>query len=112
MNIKFMKRVVLESPYSENVERNVSYAKMCMRDAIVNYNEAPLALHLLYTQILDDNIFEERTKGMYAGFCWTSVAEKCVVYCDYGISGGMKVGIEMAQNYGLPIEYRCIYKNI
>ena len=56
-----MKRVILESPYSGDINRNIQYARMCVRDSLMR-GEAPIASHLLYTQeeILNDNIPEER----------------------------------------------------
>lgn len=103
-----MQRVILESPYSGDVTRNVDYARKCMLDCIVNHNESPLVSHLLYTQCLDDLKPEQRTLGMTAGFAWYPVTEKCVVYTDYGISRGMEVGIQEAKRNSVPIEYRKI----
>ena len=56
-----MKKVIIESPYAENIERNIKYARACLKDSL-NRNEAPLASHLLYTQdgVLDDGIKAER----------------------------------------------------
>lgn len=106
-----MKRVVIESPYAGDVERNTRYARLCMYDCLLR-GEAPLASHLLYTQIevLDDSITEERNLGMEAGFAWGEVAELTVVYCDYGISPGMKSGIERAEKANRSIEYRFLYE--
>lgn len=52
-----MKRVILESPYAGDVERNLTYARECVRDSL-SRGEAPIASHLLYTQegILKDEI--------------------------------------------------------
>lgn len=44
-----MRRVVLESPFAGDVERNVRYAKACIRDCL-SRGEAPIASHLLFTQ--------------------------------------------------------------
>jgi len=70
--------------------------------------EAPFASHLLYTQegILDDNIPEERQLGIDAGLLWGENATKTVVYIDYGLSGGMRYGIERARKAGRPIVFR------
>jgi len=106
---KDMERVVLESPYSGDVERNVAYARRCVRDSL-SRGEAPIASHLLYTQkgILEDNVPGERRQGMRAGFAWLEVAGKSVVYTDFGVSEGMKRGIAAAENAEVPIEYREI----
>lgn len=102
-------RVVLESPFAGNVSDNIDYARKCMRDSLLR-GEYPIASHLLYTQegILDDDIPEERKLGIDAGLDWGSLADKTVVYMDYGISKGMKYGIKNAKNNNRPIEYRSI----
>lgn len=70
-----MIRVIIESPYAGNVEENLKYARLCVRDSL-SRNEAPIASHLLYTRVLDDNIPEERQWGIDAGLTWKNVAEK------------------------------------
>lgn len=104
-----MKLVIIESPYAGDVEKNVEYARLCVKDSL-SRGEAPIASHLLYTQpgILNDDIPEERQRGIDAGLAWLKVAEKSVVYADYGISSGMKYGIEAAKKSGIPVEFRYI----
>ena len=104
-----MRKVILESPYSGDIKKNIAYARECVRDSL-NKNEAPIASHLLYTQqgILNDDIAIERQKGIDAGLAWIDVAEATVVYEDLGISTGMKHGIKKAEEAGKPIEYRKI----
>lgn len=104
-----MIKVILESPFAGFVERNIDYARKCMRDCFLR-GEAPIASHLLYTQdgILNDDIPEEREMGINAGLIWGAHAEKTVVYTDFGISNGMKYGIERAIKDGRIIEYRNI----
>lgn len=109
-----MRRVYVESPYGsdnpEIIQRNIVYARACLRDCILR-GEAPFASHLLYTQdgVLRDEVPEERELGMEAGFAWGARADATVVYDDYGISIGMQKGIERAQKEGRPIEYRKLY---
>ena len=105
-----VRRVVLESPFAGDVERNLAYARRCLHDCLLR-GEAPIASHLLYTQpgVLDDNKPEERKLGIEAGLVWGSLAEATVVYTDYGISGGMKFGIEIAEKEGRPVEFRKLY---
>jgi hypothetical protein len=102
-----MRRVVLESPLAGNVERNVAYAKAALLDSLKR-GEAPIASHLLYPQVLDDNNLLERQRGMEAGRSWIAQAEAMAVYQDHGISLGMKRAIEVAEQAGVPIEYRRI----
>lgn len=104
-----MKRVILESPYAGEIERNVRYARACMRDSLVR-GEAPIASHLLYTQpgILRDDENAERQMGIEAGLAWGDAAEATIVYIDFGISAGMRQGIARAETDGRTIEYRTL----
>lgn len=105
-----MRRVILESPYAGNIDRNINYARLCLRDCLLR-GEAPLASHLLYTQpnVLDDNITEQRKLGIETGLIWGIQAEATVVYMDYGISSGMEQGIKRAQTEKRKIEYRKLF---
>lgn len=102
--------VVVESPYAGDVDANVEYARRCVRDCLAR-GEAPIASHLLYTQpgILDDEIPEERRKGIDAGLAWLRCADASVVYTDRGVSRGMEYGIEAARAAGIPVEFRSVY---
>ena len=104
-----MKKVIIESPFAGEIEKNVDYARKCMRDSILR-GEAPLASHLLYTQdgILDDSNKEERKLGIDCGLIWGKEAELTAVYTDLGISKGMEYGIESAKKEGRQIEFRTL----
>lgn len=82
------KLVIVESPFSGDIVRNVKYTRACMRDCLVKHGEYPLASHLLYTQIgvLNDNDIFERELGINAGLAWGNFAHATVVYTDIGIS--------------------------
>lgn len=105
-----MRRVIVESPYAGDVEKNLAYARACIRDYLVR-GEAPFASHLLYTQpgVLRDEVPEERQWGIEAGFVWGLAAEATVVYTDYGISEGMLEDIKRADREGRKIEYRKLF---
>lgn len=111
-----MRPVILESPYGSDdpliVGRNVTYARRAMRDALLR-GDAPFASHLLYTQegVLNDRNPYERRLGINAGFVWRRFAVMTVVYTDYGISEGMKMGMDASEKMGVPIEVRKIGRN-
>ncbi|CAL67424.1 hypothetical protein [Christiangramia forsetii] len=100
-------KVILESPFAGNIDRNEKYARSCMRDSLMR-GEFPMVSHLLYTQCLFDEIPKEREIGINAGLEWGKYAEKTIVYTDFGISKGMEYGIKNAENNNRPIEYRTI----
>lgn len=87
-----------------------------MQDCLRRH-EAAFASHLLYTQapnagfVSDDNTKAAcigREAAIEAGLAWGSRADKTVVYTDFGISSGMKYGIENARKANRPIEYRTL----
>lgn len=104
-----MLKVIIESPYAGDVERNIKYARACMKDCFER-GEAPFASHLLYTQdgILDDTIPNERALGIDAGLLWGAMADKTVLYTDLGISKGMEYGIANAEKHNRLVEYRTL----
>ncbi len=102
-----MKRVIIESPFSGDVDGNRKYLRECLRDSL-DRGEAPFASHGLYTWVLDDTIPEERNKGIQAGFAWGEKAELIAVYEDRGISRGMAMGIKNASLEDIPVEFRKI----
>ncbi|MEL3959430.1 hypothetical protein NST17_19955 [Caldifermentibacillus hisashii] len=101
--------VILESPFAGNIKENIHYARMALRDSLLR-GEAPIASHLLYTQegVLNDDILEERQRGIEAGLAWGQVADKTVVYIDKGISRGTIYGIKRAINEGRLVEFRSL----
>jgi len=103
------KRIIIESPYAGEVERNIEYARKCMIDSLKR-NESPFLSHLLYTQVLDDEIPEERSIGISAGYEWWSATDKIVFYLDYGITPGMLKALNRAIEQKKEIEYRVICK--
>lgn len=107
------RRVIVESPYAgataADVADNVAYARRAILDSL-RRGEAPLASHLLYTQVLDNSIPEDRRLGIAAGLAWTAAADLVAVYIDCGVSSGMEAGIEAARRAGVRVEERRIGK--
>src|SRR5258708_16249838 len=101
--------VVLGWAFAGDIEENVRYARLCVRDSLQR-GESPIASHLLYTQpgILDDLKPDERQWGIDAGLAWRAVAQASVVYTDRGISKGMEYGMAAASAAGLPVELRTL----
>lgn len=103
-------RVIIESPYKGDVARNMIYARRALKDSL-NLGESPFAGHLLYTQVLSDEIPAERDRGIEAHLEWLAVADAVVVYKDYGITDGMKRAIRRARTLGKFTAYREIGLN-
>jgi len=102
-----MKRVVIESPYAGDVEKNKAYARACVLDCLAR-GEAPIASHLLLTQVLDDDDPEQRAAGIAAGMAWHVVADLVVFYVDRGWSTGMLAARENCE-FIAKTEIRRIY---
>jgi hypothetical protein len=102
-----MRRVILESPYAGEIDRNLAYARRAMHDSL-RRGEAPMLSHLLYTQVLEDNDHEQRALGIDAGLAWGDVSQATVCYVDHGISRGMLFGLQHAIRAGRVVELRLI----
>lgn len=104
-----MKLVILESPYAGNIERNIRYARACVRDCL-DRRESAIASHLLFTQegILNDAVPEERIRGIAAGWAWSRVADYIVFYEDLGWSRGMLGARQLYESRGVPFEIRTL----
>lgn len=108
-----MKRVIVESPYAASTAQgrkdNITYLRRALHDCLLR-GEAPFASHAIYTQagVLDDTVPEERSLGIEAGLVWGRQAEATVVYCDRGVTEGMRLGILRAHEEGRPVEHRYL----
>lgn len=67
------KLIYIASPYAGDVEANVAFAKLACRYAI-SQGHTPIAVHLLYPQMLDDGAPAERELGLRLGH---RVLESC-----------------------------------
>ena len=104
-----MKLVVIESPYSGDIQNNVRYLNDCMADCFKR-GEKPFASHGIYPNVLNDKSPCGRKLGIEAGYAWGDVADLIAVYTDLGISKGMEKAIEHYMELGKFIEYRRIYE--
>lgn len=104
-----MRRVILESPYAASagrtVEENVAFARLCMADSIKR-NESPVAFHLLFPQVMDENDPDQRHHAMQLASWWLPAADAVVVYTDRGITRGMGDAITAARAADIPVELR------
>ena len=95
--------VYIISPYAGDIETNVAFAIRCCQMAI-QQGYAPIAAHLLYPQILDDQEPKERAIGLELGL---DILRHCAAawVCGTRISSGMEGEIQEAQQQGIPIRY-------
>ena len=89
------------SPYAGNTEENTAFARQACGYAI-SQGVVPLAPHLLYPQILNDSIPEERETGIRLAM---EILEQCeeLWICGDRMSAGMKREAAYAKAKGIPI---------
>ncbi len=116
-----MKVVILESPYSGNIQRNIAYAQRCMADSRENHGEIPIVPHLLWTQhhLHPTHFVSDYSEKYTLKNCGRDVsikqieifrqkADKIVFYVDYGFSKGMEYGLFHCKRNKIPYEKRKI----
>lgn len=107
-NIEDEKKIVfICSPYNGDIEINTLRAKRYGRYAM-NKQAAPIIPHLMYTQFLNENNYEERTLGLNMGLVLLSICQELWVFGSR-ISRGMEIEIEEAKNRNIPIKYYDIH---
>lgn len=90
-----MKLVYICSPYAGDIETNIRFAK----DACLHATErgcAPVAVHLIYPQILDDSIPAQRVIGIQMGLRVLASCDELWI-CGSRISHGMSCEIAEAE---------------
>lgn len=101
--------VIVESPYSGDVDKNREYLNLALRDCI-NNGESPYASHRMLTEALDDTKADERALGISAGEAWRTYADYTVFYIDHGWSKGMHSAVLACVHANLPFYSRMIIK--
>ncbi len=105
-----MRIVCLESPFkpsaddiaryegrysaAELLRQNLIYARLCLLNSL-KIGEAPLASHLLYTQVCAETP-ELRSAGIKAGFQAHHRCDLVVLCIDLGVSSGMRLAADNA----------------
>ena len=99
-----MKKVYICSPYaSQGIrEENVKKAKRYCKAAI-DRGCLPIAPHVFYTQILSDDIEEERAAGLRLGL---ELLKECDEIWVFGsVTGGMVNEVQLAKDLGVQVYY-------
>lgn len=99
--------VLIESPFQGDKENNKQYAREAMTDSI-SKGETPIVPHLMFTQVLNDDISEEREIGLTLAMSFHQIVDKIVAYTDKGVSEGMQRSISKAIKMNIDVEYRLI----
>ncbi|MCG3134588.1 MAG: hypothetical protein HMLKMBBP_01902 [Planctomycetes bacterium] len=97
-----MKRVFVCSPYRGDVAANVEIARAACRE-VLRQGGAPFAPHLLYPDLLDDDVPAERALGIEAGRRWLAMSHEILVVGP--VTAGMREEIATAEALGIPVRY-------
>lgn len=95
------KIVYIASPYAGDIERNVEFAKAACLLAMEHGN-TPVAAHLLYPQMLDDMIPEQRELGIKMGIRLLGACDELWL-CGNRISNGMQEELKAAWQLHIPV---------
>lgn len=101
--IKSRPKVYVVSRYAGDIENNVlSAIRYCK--FVITKGKMPIAAHLLYPQMLDDNVPAEREIGTMFGIALLEMCDE--VWC-FGkeLSSGIEREIKEAKRLGKPIKY-------
>lgn len=88
------------SPFRGEVKRNKEYARELTRVALDN-GFVPVTVHLYLTEVLNEEIPEEREKGMVAGKKLLGQCKYILIGEKYGRSSGMIGEINLAEKLDL-----------
>lgn len=118
-----MRIVIVESPFkpsddtvaqyrgrysrAELLRQNLVYARLALLNAL-GRGEAPLASHLLYTQVWAESN-DLREAGIKAGIEMYHRVDLSALYVDLGVSAGMKLGQEHASLIGVETTRRLLF---
>ena len=76
---KNRRKIYVASKYAGDVERNTAFAVNCCR-RVIDEGCMPIASHLLYPQMLDDNNPDEREMGLMFGLALLAVCDEIWVF--------------------------------
>ena len=93
--------IFIGSPYGGDIGAITGFAKKACRYAI-HQGHTPIAVHMLYPQMLDDAEPTEREIGLRLGHRVLEVCDE-LWCCGSRISSGMAREIEEAQRLSIPI---------
>ena len=98
-----VKKIYVASKYAGDIAANVENAVWCCR-YVIEQGFMPVASHLLYPQILNDNLPRERELGLKFGLALLATCDEVWVFTAGGeISSGMEREIEAARRLGIPV---------
>lgn len=105
-----LRRVLLETPYDGDLERNIAYCERAIRHSM-SLNESPISLLWFLGRFPIHAGVEARSIAIRSLHAWIRICDCMVMYRDYGLSDSMNSGITQALRAKTAIEYRFIGTN-
>ncbi len=99
---KNRRKIYVASKYAGDVDENVKAAATYCRK-VIEEGYMPVASHLLYPQILNDNIPAERELGLLFGLALLNVCDEVWVFGE--VSAGMQKEIEEAKRLNKRLKF-------
>ena len=111
--------VMIESPYSGDIDRNIRYLQIAWTDSMVLYGECAYASHGYMTQhprarnyfVSDyDGKWDTLTRegAIERSHLMRHKCDKTVFYTDRGWSTGMNFALAYCKKHGIPYEERTV----
>lgn len=96
------KKIYVASKYAGNTSENIKNAIRYCR-LVIDRGYMPVASHLMYPEILDDDIPEERELGCMFGLALLHICDEVWVFGT--VSPGMKREIREARRMKIPVRF-------
>ena len=100
---KYRPLIYVCSPYSGDIEHNISRARGYCR-YVISKGGIPIASHLLFPQFLDEMDREERELGLSFALILVCKCHEIWVFGDR-VSEGMAREIKKAKDWGIPVRF-------
>ena len=101
-----MRTCYICSPYRAKTEaeldNHIDYAQEITSKAMAA-GLAPITPHLYLTQVTNDEIPEQRARGLEAGQALLLLCDCVIIGNRYGVSAGMQAEIKLAEQQGVAI---------
>ena len=97
-------KVYVASKYAGDVEANVAAAVDYCK-YVIRQNCIPVASHLLYPQMLDDSVPEQRELGLMFGLSLLAICDEVWCFGDVSESAGVQQEIVEAKKLGKKLRF-------
>ena len=99
------KKIYVASRYAGNIPVNIENTVCCCQ-YVISCGGIPVASHLIYPQMLNDNDHDERELGIAMGLALLALCDEVWIFRDSeGLSAGMRTEEQAARKLRKPVRY-------